>query len=108
MKKVFLSGPVTDHDYEVVKKRFNDAEKELLDQGYQVVNPVSLVPAGTEWYEAMNLCIEQLHKCDVIYFLNGWFYSRGSVYELDVATGMGLERMFQDKKLNDLINDKER
>jgi len=106
MKKVcFISGPVTGHDYEEVKKRFNDAEKELLDKGYLVVNPVSFVPAGTAWYEAMNLCIEQLHKCNVIYFLNGWFYSSGSIYELDVATSMGIERMFQDKKLNDLIND---
>jgi hypothetical protein len=99
MKKVFLSGPVTGLDYEQVKKNFNQAEQLFLDKDYQVMNPVTFVPAGEDWNKAMRRCLVAISSCNTIYLLKGFEGSRGSTLELVIAHELEMEVIFEDQDL---------
>lgn len=96
MKRVFISGPVTGLDYEKVVQDFNAAEQLLLNKGYQVMNPITFVPAGEEWIPAMRRCLVALSKCDVICFLPGFNTSEGSLFEFSIAHKLKMDVMFED------------
>jgi hypothetical protein len=84
--KVYISGKITGLCLEQARSNFADAELQLLCQGYEPVNPMTLPHnhAG-EWEDYMALDIAELTKCDAIYMLPDWQESNGARLELKIA-----------------------
>jgi hypothetical protein len=125
MKRIYISGAVSDIDYNEAQARFNAAQAALEARGgYEVVNPLSLIKWGIKgiemggmgevlylehketgyrravlpdefWRECMEACLRELLHCDAIYMLNNWRTSRGARVELAVAVELGLEILIQ-------------
>ena len=96
MKRVFISGPVSARVYSEVVQEFNKAEKMLIELGYEVVNPVKIVPPNTLWPEAMKICLKELKSCDAIFMLKRYEFSKGASMEYFKSRSLNLEIIFQE------------
>ena len=94
--KIYISGAITGtNDY---MERFANAEKELTEQGYSVVNPAKVnaqLPEDTNYEEYMNMCFCMLDMCDGIYMLKGWNKSLGANRELGYALAKDMIIMYE-------------
>ncbi len=83
--RIYISGAITGVDN--YKLYFAKAEKELKEQGYEVINPTSfddLLPQLTyEEYMKLDLCL--LDMCEAIYMLKNWKQSFGANREYGYA-----------------------
>ena len=79
------------------QERFDVAARELLAQGYEVVNPAyegtKLENASYEDY--MRLSFQLLNDCDIIYMLKGWETSPGANQEFGYALAKAMEIRFE-------------
>lgn len=90
--KVYISGPISGLPLEAVYNNFTNAEVQLLEQGYEVVNPLNNgLPTNATWSEHMRADLKLLLDCDAIYMLNGWEYSKGASLEYDLAIDLGFK-----------------
>lgn len=82
MPKVYISGAITGtKDY---MERFAQAEKELTERGYSVINPAKVnaqLPDDTTYEEYMKMSLAMLDMCDYICMLDGWEKSNGACLE---------------------------
>ena len=78
MKRIYISGPITGK--ENFKSCFADAEKELISEGCEVINPARLNDALPQLpYGAyMAACLALLPYASAIYMLKGWEQSEGA------------------------------
>lgn len=83
-KKIYISGKITSLDHSQTWWRFFDAELVLLNQGWDVVNPMRL-PKCNSWTDYMLQDIKVLFTCDAIYMLNNWHTSPGARIERAIA-----------------------
>ena len=84
--RVYISGAITGTDDYM--ERFANAEKELTEKGYSVVNPAKVnaqLPQDTTYEEYMKMCFCMLDMCDSIYMLKGWEKSCGANREYGYA-----------------------
>lgn len=97
-KRAYIAGKITGLDYDKAVDIFNEAEKELSEKGYEVINPVKISPfsQSKEWHDYMFECIPALMTCDVIYLLSNWGQSRGARIEYAIAREMGIDIKFQN------------
>lgn len=86
---VYLAGPVTGrpHRNEVA---FAEAQHLLERDGWQVCNPLEVVPSSSSWLGAMVRCLWHLSLCDELRLLPGWHRSRGARCEVALAVLLGL------------------
>jgi len=97
MAKVFISGQITGREnYEMF---FNEKAKELHSQGHIVLNP-SMLPLGMTPSEYMSICYSMIDVCDIVYFLYGWSYSKGSRLEFNYACQKGKKLMFEETNID--------
>jgi len=90
--RVYISGPIAHYDLEERKAVFNAAKKQLRKMGYLPVNPMDNgLPQPGDWRDHMRADIANLLRCQYIYFLPEWQYSKGCRLELDVAMSCGLK-----------------
>ena len=84
--RVYISGPITkDKNF---YNKFIEAEKQLKEQGYEVINPARIgvmLPKSFEHKDYMDIDFALMQKCDAIYLLKGWRASIGSVNEVSYA-----------------------
>ena len=85
----YIAGPVTGHPQRN-QVAFAEAQHLLERHGWQVVNPLAVVPASASWLGAMLRCVWHLSLCDEVRLLPGWERSRGARWELVVAVVLGL------------------
>ena len=86
MKKMYMSGPISGLPLETVYNNFTNAEVQLLEQGYEVVNPLNNgLPTNATWEEHMRADLKLLMECDTIYLLKGYKDSKGAMIEYDLA-----------------------
>jgi len=94
-KIVYIAGPMTGLP-KFNFPAFYAAEKALLKQGYQVVNPARMdnengfnenTDKSTNEFirKAFANDIQALSKCDAIYMLSGWRKSKGACAEYRIA-----------------------
>lgn len=93
MKKVYISGPIRGKDD--YRKIFFRVEEHLTDQGYEVVNPITIPHDHEETYKAyMKEDLKALLECDVIYMMWGWKESVGAQFEHKTAQMCGIKIMY--------------
>lgn len=94
--KVFISGKVSGLPYEEAWMNFQMAEERLIEDGYDVVNPLrnGLDPEDP-WEAHMKKDIEMLMGCDAIYMMGNWIESRGAKIEIALAFAFGYQIMNQ-------------
>lgn len=81
MKTVYISGKITGSDDYM--ERFGEAERELRQSGYEVINPVTIPGAEEMSYEdVMKECLKRVESADYLYMLHGWAWSKGAIAEL--------------------------
>ena len=99
----YLSGPMTgipDYNYPA----FDLAAKILRDSGIKLESPHELErPHNWEemepeplWTHMMNLCFEQIDKCQAVIMLPGWPQSRGARRELHICLDRNFPVYFFD------------
>ena len=83
-------------------KQFDEVEKLLSQSDYiSVINPAKLSampPEDFKWHEYMEVGLELLRHCDVIYMLDGWEQSEGARIERSIALDKGMRVMYQYEK----------
>jgi hypothetical protein len=96
MKKVYISGKISGLPENEVREKFDNAEREMIEQGYEVVNPLKNANSyNASWQIHIAIDIIQLIGCDAIYLLSDWLYSRGASLEQKIAETTGKEIIYQ-------------
>ncbi len=96
--KIYISGPISGLPLETVYNNFTNAEVQLLEQGYEVVNPFNNgLPTTATWEEHMRADLKLLLDCDAIYMLEGWEKSRGARIEYALAVDLKMVVQYQFK-----------
>jgi hypothetical protein len=91
--KIYIAGKVTGLPYEECCKKFETAEKIFRSKGWEVVNPMRIVPEHTEWKIAMQICIAELVECDAYHMLPCWKKSTGAKLERKIARSLNLQEI---------------
>jgi hypothetical protein len=96
--KVFISGRVTGLPRADAVRNFERGKKMLLQNGYDFINPVDLVPEGADQGEAMTILCPLLtaKACDAILLLNDSKFSEGSQIEEMLARYCGKQIFYED------------
>jgi len=92
-KKAYIAGKVTGVPRQQCLRKFAEQEAILRQQGWEVVNPMKIVPEYATWTEAMRICIEELKKCEAIYLLPCWITSTGACWEYIIAKELNLLKL---------------
>jgi len=93
--KVYISGPITGKPG-LNKQAFFDARDLIQKTGHIWVCPHNIcahIPNDAPWIEYMKVCLAELTKCDYIFMLPGWIWSRGARIEWVVAKLLGIKRI---------------
>jgi hypothetical protein len=84
--KVFISGRVTGLSREEAMRNFERGKKMLLQNTYDFISPLDIVPEGADNEESMGILLPILVKdCDAILLLSDHKFSPGSRVEETVA-----------------------
>lgn len=84
--KVYISIPISGHDYGKQKAYANLIKKKFEEVGAEVVTPFEVAPETDKPYSYyMGLDIEALLDCDAVYFCPGYELSRGCRLEYSAA-----------------------
>lgn len=88
-RKIYISGKITGME-DKAKILFDKAEAELIEKGFEVVNPMKLNHNHDKsWKSYMRVCIDAMFDCDYIYMLDNWESSKGAKIEYSLAYGLG-------------------
>lgn len=89
--KIYVAGPITGLP-QLNYPAFNKAAALLRSQGHEVENPAeNPAPQCGTWLGWMRLSVAQIARCEAIYLLPGWEWSRGALVEYNLAVGLGLQ-----------------
>jgi len=92
---VYISGKVSGIE-DKATLLFAEAEQDLIDKGFKVVNPTTLAhDHDLSWENYMRADIRALMGCDGVYLLRNWADSRGAKIERRIATELGMEIYYQ-------------
>jgi DNA-binding MarR family transcriptional regulator len=101
MSKIYISGKITGLPLEEVKEKFEKAEKILIAQGYEVVNPTrNGIPESEPWDVHVAFDIVAMLGCSAVYLLQDWPYSKGATIEKSVAEIAGKEIIYEKNPLD--------
>ena len=108
--KIYIAGKVTGLLYHEAVIKFAFTEQQLIAAGIDaanIINPISHVPEGTEWPEAMEICLPLLRTCTAIFIQRDWFTSDGTRIEIDKAREQNMDLFWEQtngiKKIKNLI-----
>lgn len=95
-KKIYISGPISGHDYNERKNDFARIQDYLEKLGYEVFNPMENgLPKDSTTAEHMKIDLTALLESDCIYMMKKWNHSAGCQTEFLVAIAIGLEFIFE-------------
>lgn len=94
--KIYISGKITGLTPDEAKAKFAAAEKQLIEQGFEVVNPCSIEHNHDNSWEAfMRNDIKAMMDCTHIYMLDNWNESPGAKIELNLAIRLNYKVTYQ-------------
>ena len=71
--KIYISGQITGLPVAEYVDKFSQAEAELKNKGYEVINPLRYeLKPGSRWHDQMKVDIRLLLDCDAFYMLSNW------------------------------------
>lgn len=92
-KKCYVSGPITGIE-NGNKESFKNAELQLKNEGFEVINPHELHTKEQEetftWSDFMRSDIKALCDCNFIAVLPGWEKSKGANVEVYIGQKLGM------------------
>lgn len=91
---VYISGPISGK-YQGNRWMFLMTSLKFEATGIKVCNPHRIckhLPPNSPWIDYMAICLGALPKCDCIYMLPGWIWSRGARIEWIVSKLLGIKR----------------
>lgn len=96
MKRIYISGKITGIEEEA-SELFNKAEKVLIWEGKNPINPMKLNHQKHDgsWHSYMKTDIKALCDCDEIFMLTNWTDSKGAIIEHTIAMFLGLKVTYQ-------------
>lgn len=106
MKKVYISGKISDLPIELAKQKFAAAAQLVEQLGHEAVSPFSNgLHDDAPWESHMVKDIEMLLGCDAIYMLPCWEDSKGARIEKHIAevTNKAIYEMHADKSKGGLF-----
>lgn len=84
-KRIYISGRISGFEDEAFEK-FEEAEKDFIKRGFDVVNPMKLTHNHDKtWESYMRDDIQALMTCDSILMLKLWECSNGALIEFNLA-----------------------
>lgn len=96
MKKVYVSIPITEGNYNDQRNHAFVVATNLFQKDYDVVTPFDVIQSLNIPYNvAMGKFIMTLLDCDVIYLCKNWQKSKGCLAELQTALVYGKEVMVE-------------
>jgi len=106
MKKIYISGPMTDYD-DFNYPAFNAAAAALAANGWLPLNPACNFGGnqGLPLEEYMKMDLQHILMADAIYLLPGWEHSKGANVELTVARAIGLPVFAADNGIPEDLED---
>ena len=84
-KVIYLSGKVTGLDFDQTVAKFLQTERWLKYYGFAVINPMKRIPVGTNWTQAMLICMDDVKRSDAVLLLHDWIDSDGAALEKKCA-----------------------
>lgn len=95
MEKIYISGKITGLDN--YAELFKNAQNLLIEQGYEVINPVELDHTGHDqsWESFMKVDLKALINCDSIFMLKNWNKSKGAIVEYHLARDLNMNIYYQ-------------
>lgn len=95
--RIYISGPITGRDWFESFYAFGDAERRIIKEGHEAINPMAISLYGLSWDLYMRLATEIIGSGEVdgIVMLRGWEKSKGAVIEYQWAKSMGIPIGFQ-------------
>ena len=94
-KKIYVSGPISGHDYAKTKAFFYKVQKVLEEKGYEVYNPMANgLPEDAPTHDHMRMDFKMLCECDEILMLPRWSHSAGCAREFEMAVSIGCRVKF--------------
>lgn len=91
-KKVYISGQITGIEMKDCIARFENAEREVRNMGFEPVNPLDNGLTEFACYgDHIRASLKMMLECDMIYMLRGWEHSNGARMEHEVACKCGME-----------------
>lgn len=104
MKKAMISQPMGGLTKTELLEIRDKAKVALEEQGYEVLDTVfesfdSCDLIDLEHIALLHLgkSLEEMAKCDLVYFCEGWQDKRGCRIEHSAATAYGIKAMYQDR-----------
>lgn len=82
--KIYIAGPMSGYP-ECNYPAFNEAEIELLEHGYEVVNPASVHVERCHYTDLIREDLRVMLDCHAVATLEGWWESVGARNEVQVA-----------------------
>lgn len=108
MPKIYISGKISGLPREEYLAKFDLAEKRLLSEGYEVINPArtnDTLPKSTSYQQYMDMSMLMLSMCDGIYMLDGWRDSPGATREYEWAEEHKLKIRYQYDETEKIISE---
>jgi hypothetical protein len=95
--KVYISGPVSNRNFEKAREHFRRVAEDLKSYGLITVDPTLIEESSSfedkefkGWEDFMREGIRLLVGCDAIYLLEGYEHSRGAKLEKLIAEKLGM------------------
>jgi len=114
-KKIYIAGKISGLPMKETAVKFANATFNLINQGYDPINPVELVQNylfennylllqlsdNKLWKIAMRVCLKELVDCDGVLLLADYKDSRGALIESKLAIDLGIPTFHDIDKLNE-------
>lgn len=97
MKRIYISGKISNTDPASSRARFEEAERALQAAGFETVNPWKVKPdveGEPEWADHIIADLQELRHCDGMCLLENWHTSPGANLEKYFAHGLGIPVFF--------------
>ena len=91
--RVYIGGKVSGLAPEDYHAKFEAARSwlaNILGEEYEVVIPMDFCQDDWSWFRCMEVCVEELLKCDNLYLLPDWKDSQGATAEYYIARTAGI------------------
>ena len=108
---IYVAGPMTGLPG-LNWKRFFEIESQLIEEGWDVINPARLDkeagidPDGEmgcyDYEECARRDVEALLLCDAIYLMHDWQFSKGACWERALAKHNNITRFYETPRPADL------